>query len=66
MPATARRVYSAQELHRLRDSSSQPRLHEAIEQHDGEDAEIVKGTFDTEYKHTYTKAVHHRALALNT
>ncbi|KAF1821579.1 uncharacterized protein K489DRAFT_432530 [Dissoconium aciculare CBS 342.82] len=42
MPATARRVYSAQELHRLRDSSSQPRLHEAIEQHDGEDAEIVK------------------------
>jgi hypothetical protein len=43
MPVTARRVYSAQELHHLRDSSSQPKLREAIEQHDVGDAEVVKG-----------------------
>lgn len=41
---TARRVYSAEQLHRLRASSSAPKLHEAIEEHDGEDAELVKGT----------------------
>ena len=38
-----RRVYSAEELHRLRTSCSQPKLHEAIEEHDSEDAELVKG-----------------------
>ena len=38
-----RRVYSAEELHRLRGSCSQPKLHEAIEEHDGDDAELVKG-----------------------
>lgn len=38
-----RKVYSAEELHRLRGSQSQPKLHEAIEERDGEDAEIVKG-----------------------
>ncbi|CAK4031431.1 Hypothetical predicted protein [Lecanosticta acicola] len=37
-----RKVYSAEELHRLRGSQSQPKLHEAIEEHEGEDAEIVK------------------------
>ncbi|KAK1821281.1 hypothetical protein LTR12_004339 [Friedmanniomyces endolithicus] len=37
-----RRVYSAEELHRLRDTTSQPRLREAIEEHDGDDAELVK------------------------
>lgn len=40
---TARRVYSAEELQRLRGTHSQPKLREAIEEHDGEDAEIVKG-----------------------
>jgi hypothetical protein len=40
---TTRRVYSAEELHRLRASCSQPKLREAIEEHDGEDAELVKG-----------------------
>jgi len=39
-----RRVYSAEELYRLRDTTSQPRLREAIEEHDGDDAELVKGT----------------------
>ncbi|KAM0717113.1 hypothetical protein Q7P37_006965 [Cladosporium fusiforme] len=38
----ARRVYSAEQLHRLRASSSAPKLREAIEEHDGEDAELVK------------------------
>ena len=38
-----RRVYSAEELHRLRGSCSQQKLREAIEEHDGEDAELVKG-----------------------
>ena len=38
-----RKVYSAEELHRLRGSQSQPKLHEAIEERDAEDAEIVKG-----------------------
>lgn len=39
-----RRVYSAEELHRLRSTVSYPdRLREAIEEHDGEDAELVKG-----------------------
>ena len=38
-----RRVYSAEELHRLRASCSQPKLHEAIEEHDSDDAELVKG-----------------------
>ena len=42
---TTRRVYSADELHRLRASCSQPKLHEAIEERDGEDAELVKGMF---------------------
>lgn len=46
---TARRVYSAEELHRLRGSSSAPKLSEAIEEHDGEDAELVKGK--SEYSH---------------
>jgi hypothetical protein len=40
---TARRVYSAEQLHRLRASFSAPKLREAIEEHDGEDAELVKG-----------------------
>lgn len=40
---TARRVYSAEQLHRLRATSSAPKLHEAIEEHDGEDADLVKG-----------------------
>lgn len=40
---TTRRVYSAEELHRLRSTCSQPRLHEAIEENEGEDAELVKG-----------------------
>ena len=42
-PKTTRKVYSAEELHRLRGSQSQPKLQEAIEEKDGEDAEIVKG-----------------------
>ncbi|KAK5696679.1 hypothetical protein LTR97_007983 [Elasticomyces elasticus] len=37
-----RRVYSAEELHRLRGTTSQPKLCEAIEEHDGDDAELVK------------------------
>ncbi|EMC91900.1 hypothetical protein BAUCODRAFT_309568 [Baudoinia panamericana UAMH 10762] len=37
-----RRVYSLEELHRLRGTVSQPRLREAMEEHDGEDAELVK------------------------
>lgn len=41
---TNRRVYSAEELHRLRGTTSQPKLREAIEAHDGDDAELVKGT----------------------
>ena len=40
---STRKVYSAEELHRLRGSQSQPKLKEAIEEKDGEDAEIVKG-----------------------
>jgi hypothetical protein len=39
-----RRVYSAEELQRLRVSCSQPKLREAIEELDGDDAELVKGT----------------------
>ena len=38
-----RRVYSSEELHRLRGTCSQPKLREAIEEHEGEDAELVKG-----------------------
>ena len=38
-----RRVYSAEQLQRLRASCSQPKLREAIEELDGEDAELVKG-----------------------
>ncbi|KAK3677843.1 hypothetical protein LTR78_001938 [Recurvomyces mirabilis] len=41
-PNIARRVYSAEQLHRFRSASSQPRLHEAIEEHDVEDAELIK------------------------
>ena len=41
---TARRVYSADELHRLRSSQSVPKLQEAIEEHDGEDADLIKGS----------------------
>ncbi|KAF2482871.1 hypothetical protein BDY17DRAFT_136638 [Neohortaea acidophila] len=37
-----RRVYSAEQLYRLRVSCSQPKLREAIEDNDGEDAELVK------------------------
>lgn len=40
---SARRVYSAEELHRLRSAQSQPKLQESIEERDGEDAELVKG-----------------------
>lgn len=40
---TTRRVYSAEELHRLRGTQSKPNLGESIEEHDGEDAELVKG-----------------------
>ncbi|KAK4617772.1 hypothetical protein CLAFUR4_12162 [Fulvia fulva] len=39
---TTRKVYSAEQLHRLRGSQSQPKLQEAIEAKDSEDAEIVK------------------------
>ncbi|KAH9827054.1 hypothetical protein Tdes44962_MAKER09858 [Teratosphaeria destructans] len=39
---SARRTYSAEELRRLRNATSQPKLREAIEEHDGEDAELVK------------------------
>lgn len=42
-----RRVYSAEELHRLRNTQSQPKLSEAIEEHESEDAELVKGMVDT-------------------
>ena len=41
---TTRRVYSAEQLHKLRGSFSAPKLREAIEEHDREDAELVKGT----------------------
>ena len=41
---TARGTYSAQELHRLRATCSQPKLREAIEKHEGEDADLVKGS----------------------
>ncbi len=41
---TTRRTYSAEELQRLRVSCSQPKLREAIEELDGEDADLVKGT----------------------
>jgi hypothetical protein len=41
---TTRRVYSAEQLHKLRASFSAPKLREAIEEHDHEDAELVKGT----------------------
>ncbi|KAK5109001.1 hypothetical protein LTR62_007635 [Meristemomyces frigidus] len=41
-PKATRRVYSAEQLQRLRGASSQPKLHEAIDEHDGEDAELVK------------------------
>lgn len=44
---STRRVYSAEELYRLRGSCSQPKLREAIEEHEGEDAELVKGEFAT-------------------
>jgi hypothetical protein len=40
---TTRRVYSAEQLHKLRGSFSAPKLREAIEEHDSEDAELVKG-----------------------
>jgi hypothetical protein len=40
---TTRRVYSAEQLHKLRASFSAPKLREAIEEHDHEDAELVKG-----------------------
>lgn len=40
---STRRVYSAEQLHRLRNTQSQPKLSEAIEQHESEDAELVKG-----------------------
>lgn len=43
MDKSTRRVYSAEELHRLRGASSQPKLRESIEKHDSEDAELVKG-----------------------
>lgn len=42
-PKSTRRVYSAEELHRLRNTISAPKLREAIEENDGEDAELVKG-----------------------
>lgn len=38
-----RRVYSADELHSLRNACSVPKLREAIEERDGDDAELVKG-----------------------
>lgn len=40
-----RKVYSAEQLHRLRGTVSTPRLNESIDEHDGEDAELVKGKF---------------------
>ena len=48
---TARRVYSAEQLHRLRASFSAPKLREAIEEHDGEDAELVKGVSSSCSRH---------------
>lgn len=42
-PESNRRVYSAEELRRLRNTVSQPKLQQSIEEHDGEDAELVKG-----------------------
>lgn len=43
---STRRVYSAEQLQRLRSTASQPALNlkEAIEERDGDDAELVKGT----------------------
>lgn len=41
---TTRRVYSTEQLHKLRGSFSAPKLREAIEEHDREDAELVKGS----------------------
>lgn len=47
-----RRVYSAEQLHRLRVSCSQPKLSEAIEEHDGDDAELIKGKFESHARPT--------------
>jgi hypothetical protein len=66
MPVTARRVYSAQELHRLRDSSSQPKLREAIEQHDVGDAEVVKGMSEPRARGTRPHALIPRRNVLTT
>ena len=44
-PKTTRRVYSADELHSLRTTCSQPKLREAIEENEVEDADLVKGKF---------------------
>lgn len=42
-PKSTRRVYSAEELHQLRTACSQPKIREAIQENDGDDAELVKG-----------------------
>lgn len=66
---STRRVYSAEELYRLRGTSSQPKLREAIEEHEGEDAELVKGKFATaciavsQSWHSNTTAYVNRTLA---
>jgi len=58
LPKTARRVYSTEELHRLRESSSAPRLSEAIEEHEGEDAELIKGEQNVTFHAPVPQVVH--------
>lgn len=41
---STRRVYSAEELHRLRSTASQARLKDLLEDKDEDDAALVKGT----------------------
>lgn len=50
---STRRVYSAEMLHRLRSTASQPTLHlkEAIEENDDGDAELIKGKAHTRHTH---------------
>nr|POE72287.1 37s ribosomal protein s19, mitochondrial [Quercus suber] len=41
-----RRVYSTDQLHRLRGTVSTPKLNESIEEHDGNEADLIKGRHD--------------------
>lgn len=68
---TARRVYSAEELHRLRSTFSQPKLRESIEKNDDRDAELVKGELPLNYLIQDRTSLHTRvykfgALATHT